>query len=591
MATASHNTRLTVVCSCLAASFLYLFLRLGYLQLVRASDLHHRAALQHQLSVELPPTRGAFFDRHLNILAHSLQTDSVYAAAKHIDDAAKPMVARRLAQALNLSPSSVLVRLRRPKGFVWIARRVTPEQAARVTALHLPHVELIKEAKRFYPGGSLASHVIGVAGIDNHGLDGLELACDRLLRGQPGYRASVRDGKGRQLPGYWEREIDPSNGSHVVLTIDAMIQHIAERELDRAFHSSHAVGGTIIVMEPRTGEILALANRPTYDLNDPATIDPNRRRNRAITDLMEPGSVFKVVTASALLAEHLVRVDDRFFCENGQYTIPGGHLLHDHKPYGWLTFREVIAMSSNIGTAKAAQRLTPTQLYEYIRRFGFGEPTGIDLPGEISGLLRPPSRWSKLSPWLIPIGQEVGVTPIQLGVALSAMANGGQLVRPHVIKEVRGADGAVVSASPAAPVRQVIPAEVAQTVRAIMASVVEDGTGKKAMIRGYTSGGKTGTAQKVDPNGHYSHSRFFASFAGFAPVAHPALVIVVVLDEPHPVYYGGEVAAPVFSAVGGDVLRYLDVPPDRPTEEVARPRPLPVRVPAPAIGHQPVMHQ
>lgn len=584
MATASHNTRLTVVFGCLAASFLYLLLRLGYLQVLRFSDLRHRAVLQHQLTIELPPARGAIYDRRLTVLAHSLQTDSVYAVARHIDDADKPGVARRLAQALGLPASSVLARLKRDKGFVWIARRISPEQAARVKALRLPSIELVQESKRFYPGGSLAGHVIGVAGLDNRGLEGLELVCDALLRGQEGYRASVRDGKGRLLPGHWERMVAPVNGNDVVLTIDAVIQHIAERELERAFRSSHAIGGTIIVMEPRTGDILALANRPTYDLNAPGNVEASRRRNRALTDMLEPGSVFKVITASALLAERLVGVNERFYCENGEFRIPGGPPLHDHRPHGWLTFREVIALSSNIGTAKAAWRLKPQQLYEYIRRFGFGAATGIELPGEAAGIVHPPSQWSKRSISMIPIGQEVAVTPIQMAAAFSMLANGGQAVRPHLIKEVRDPRGAVIrtavgaTGAPAAPPTQVIPAEVSQTLRSIMASVVEEGTGKKATVPGYRSGGKTGTAQKLDPDGRYSHSKFIASFTGFAPVDRPALVIVVMLDEPHPVYYGGEVAAPVFAKVAGEALRYLDVPPDRleaPKTALTRPLTLP----------------
>ena len=467
MATASHNTRLTVVFSCLAVSFLYLLLRLAYLQVLRSSDLHHRATLQHQLTVELPPARGTIYDRRMTVLAHSLQTDSVYAVASHIESRDKPVVARRLAQALDLPAALVLARLQRDKGFVWIARRISPEQAARVRALRLPNIEFVKESKRFYPGGSLASHVIGVAGIDNHGLEGMELVCDALLRGQEGYRASLRDGKGRFLPGQWERMVEPVNGHDVVLTIDAMIQHIAERELDRAFRSSHAIGGTIIVMDPHTGDILALANRPTYDLNAPSRVDAGRRRNRAITDMLEPGSVFKVITASALLTERLVGLNERFYCENGEFRIPGGPPLHDHRPHGWLTFREVIALSSNIGTAKAAWRLKPQQLYEYIRRFGFGATTGIELPGETAGMVHPPSRWSKRSISMIPIGQEVGVTPIQLAAAFSVLANGGHAVRPHLIKEVRDASSAVLPANPttAPPAQPVIPTEISQTLR------------------------------------------------------------------------------------------------------------------------------
>jgi cell division protein FtsI (penicillin-binding protein 3) len=348
----------------------------------------------------------------------------------------------------------------------------------------------------------------------------------------------------------------PRDGNDIVLTIDQVIQYIAERELDKAYKTYHAKGASIIVMDPHTGKILALANRPTYDLNEHSNVSKDQTRDRAICDLFEPGSVFKIVTASAALEEKRVNEEDKFFCENGSYRV-ANHILHDHKPHGWLTFREVIEESSNIGTTKVAQLLGPNTVYKYVRLFGFGSKLGIDLPGEISGMIKEPRFWSKTSIGAIPIGQEVGVTALQLASAMSAIANGGQLMRPFVIEEIRDKQGKVIKKTSPVLIRKVISLDTAARVTKMLTGAVEEGTGRMAQIPGFTSAGKTGTAQKLETNGAYSHSKFVASFIGFAPAEDPLVTIVVSVDEPHPYYFGGVVAAPVFRNVAADVIRYM----------------------------------
>ncbi|MBI3087993.1 MAG: penicillin-binding protein 2, partial [Candidatus Omnitrophica bacterium] len=305
-------------------------------------------------------------------------------------------------------------------------------------------------------------------------------------------------------------------------------------------------GGSLIVMDPHTGEILALAHQPGVDPNQPAEASADARRNRAVTDIMEPGSVFKIVAASALLEEGLVRLDERIFCEQGQFRTVARHILHDHTPHGWLAFKDVIAYSSNIGTAKASQRLTPDALYRYIRAFGFGRKTAVELPGEVNGIVPPPARWSKLSPFIIPIGQEVAVTPLQLAVMTAVIANGGWRVSPHLVARVQDAQGEVIRAYEAPARERVVRAETAAQVEQMLISAVESGTGRLANVQGLTVAGKTGTAQKLEPNGRYSHSRYVASFVGYGPVPDSRFVIVVTVDEPRPQYFGGTVAAPIF---------------------------------------------
>jgi cell division protein FtsI (penicillin-binding protein 3) len=412
------------------------------------------------------------------------------------------------------------------------------------------------ESKRSYPNGFLASHIIGFAGLDNVGLEDTEAYYDRYMRGQAGWAVFLRDARQKRLD-LWDKMVLPKDGYNVVLTIDEVIQYIAERELDKAYEKYHARGASIIVMDPHTGAILALANRPTYDLNEHSGASGDQIRNRAICDLFEPGSVFKIVTASAALEEKKVNEEDKIFCENGEYKV-ANHILHDHQPHGWLTFKEVIEESSNIGTTKVAQTLGPEVIYRYARLFGFGSKLGIDLPGEISGALKEPRAWSKTSIGAVPIGQEVGVTALQLASAISVIANGGQLMKPYIVEEVRDKYGMTIKNFSPTLIRKVISLDTALRVKKILTGAVEEGTGKLAKMASFTAAGKTGTAQKLEPNGAYSHDKFVASFIGFAPAEDPQVAIVITVDEPHPYYFGGVVAAPVFKNVAEDAIKYLN---------------------------------
>ena len=537
-------------------SFLILCIgRLLYIQFFNSAYLADIARKQHNFFVELEPLRGIIYDADLKPQTLNLPAPSLYGSPKGMKDKDKELAVRSLPAVLKVSPDFVRERLSRKKSFVWLARKIAPEQAEAIKKMKIRGLGFLRESKRSYPNSYLASQIIGFAGMDNKGLEGIELYLDKYLRGQPGWAIFLRDARQKKLD-IWEKMVAPRDGDDIVLTIDQVVQYIAERELDKAFRTYHAKGASIIVMDPHTGRILAMANRPTYDLNEHGNISRDAKRNRAICDLFEPGSVFKIVTASAALEEKRVTEESKFFCENGAYRV-ANHILHDHTPHGWLTFREVIQESSNIGTTKVAQILGPATVYKYVRLFGFGSKLGIDLPGEISGMIKEPRYWSKTSIGAIPIGQEVGVTALQLASAMSVIANGGQLMKPYIIEEIRDKQGDVVGKAQPKLIRKVLSLDTAARMTKMLTGVVEEGTGRMAQIQGITSAGKTGTAQKLEPNGAYSHNKFVGSFVGFAPAEDPLVVIVVSLDEPRPVYYGGVVAAPVFKAVAADAVRYL----------------------------------
>ena len=529
--------------------------RLLLIQLFRSSYLAGIAKKQHNFFVQLEPLRGTVYDTHLKPQAVNIPVDSVYAAANEIKDQDKESIARILSQILALKPSFLRERLGRKKSFVWLARKITPEQARQIRNLDIKGIGFLKESKRSYPNNYLASHMIGFAGLDNIGLEGLEAAFDGSLRGEPGWAVFLRDARQKKLD-LWENMVPPKDGYDIVLTVDSVIQYIAERELAAVCEAYDARGASIVVMDPHTGRILALANRPTYDLNGYKGARKEVMKNRAVVNLFEPGSVFKIVTAAAALEEGIVSEKDIFFCENGAYRV-ASHILHDHHPRGNLSFKEVIQYSSNIGTVKVAQLLGSDSLYRYIKAFGFGSRLGVDLPGEISGMIRAPRHWSKISISAIPIGQEVGVTVLQMASAFSVIANGGQLMKPFVVQEIRDKRGETIKSFAPRMIRKVISVDTANRVKAILTSVVEEGTGRSARMKEFKAAGKTGTAQKIEANGAYSHEKFFASFIGFAPVDDPLVTIAVVVDEPRPYYYGGVVAAPVFRKVAEDVIRYL----------------------------------
>ncbi|MFH1578527.1 MAG: penicillin-binding transpeptidase domain-containing protein, partial [Candidatus Omnitrophota bacterium] len=413
--------------------FLFCLGRLFFVQCFRNEHLSLLARKQQNLFIRLEPYRGTIFDRNLNLLAINLPAESLYAVPGEVKD--KNDAIRKLLPILDVEPSYLEKRLNSSKHFIWLARKLPDDAVNKIKDLNLNGLYFIKESRRVYPNSSLGSHLIGFAGLDNNGLEGLELYYDRYLGGTNGWGVLLRDGRQEKL-GLWEKLVLPSNGYNLVLTIDEVIQFIVEREISRIVEKYHPRGASIVVMDPLTGEILAMANYPTFDLNEASRTDNEIRRNRAITDLFEPGSVFKIVSASGALEESIVEEEDKFFCENGAYQV-SNHTLHDHRPHGWLTFRELIEQSSNIGVTKVAQKMGADLVYKYIKKFGFGNKLGVDLPGEIRGIIKEPSKWSAVSIGAIPIGHEVGVTVLQLASAISTIANQGKLMRPYIVREIQ----------------------------------------------------------------------------------------------------------------------------------------------------------
>lgn len=528
--------------------------KLILIQFFRSSYLTSLAAKQHNRYLELEPLRGTIYDRNLQPLAVNVRAFSLYGNPRIMSQEDKQRAAQDLPNLLDIERSFVQERLSRDKYFVWLKRKIPLDKVEDVRALKIPGLNFIKESKRHYPNQTLAAHLIGFAGMENEGLEGLELKFNKQLKGEPGWSLVLRDARQRDL--LLEKSFfHPKDGFGLVLTIDENIQYIAERALDKAFHKHKALSASLIVMDPRTGEILALANRPTYDLSRFAQSPAESRTNRAIAHVYEPGSVFKIVAASAALEEETFVETDKIFCENGEYRI-ANHILHDYHPYGTLTFHDVIVQSSNIGTTKIAKKLGPPNFYKYAKRFGFGQKTGIDLIGEVDGLLKPPSQWSRTSIGALPIGHEVTVTPLQLVCAISAIANDGVRMRPFVVKYIKDSRDELIRSFQPRVADRVISDDTAQRMKAILADVVERGTGRRARIKGVSIAGKTGTAQKVI-DGAYAQNKFYASFIGFAPVEDPQLAIVVVFDEPHPDHFGGTVAAPVFREVVINALKYL----------------------------------
>jgi cell division protein FtsI/penicillin-binding protein 2 len=445
-------------------------------------------------------------------------------------------------------------KLSKPKSFVWLSRKIPQDQYLRLKAEKIPGLAFVKESKRFYPNGALAAHVIGFANIDNAGLQGVELEYDKYLHGTKGVAQFLRDARQRDL--MIEKDfLEPKDGHDVVLTIDETIQFIVEKALDKTYEKFNAAAATIIVLDPKTGEVLAFANRPTFRPDAPEKSPIGNRTNRAVAFTYEPGSVFKIVTATAALEEGVTNEEEVFFCENGKYRV-GNHILKDAHPKGDLTFRQVIEQSSNIGTTKVAQRLGPDKVYEYANRFRFGKRTDIGMTGEVGGVLKTTNRWSKTSIGAIPIGQEVTVTAVQLAVAIAAIANDGVMMKPYFIKYIKAANGMMIEEHKPHVVTRVMSQETARRMRSILQGVIDVGTAQMAKVKDIPAGGKTGTAQKV-VNGAYSHSKFVASFIGFAPVNDPKLAIVISVDEPHPAYYGGVVAGPAFREIVEDSLKYL----------------------------------
>jgi cell division protein FtsI (penicillin-binding protein 3) len=473
------------------------------------------------------------------------------------------LAARLLSGVLGIPREVLEARFESSHSFVWIARKLPPDKKEAVEALNLKGVYFQKENQRIYPKRDLASHVLGFVDLDEKGLGGIEYELDGQIRGKSEKIIVMADARQRWFDG---GEAQRERGANVVLTLDEKIQYIAERELAAAIAKTHAMAGTAIVMNPNTGEILALANWPKFNPNAANEAPAEARMNRAVSALYEPGSTFKLITLAAAFDQGITRPEEVFDCENGAVYV-AGHRIRDHKPFGLLNVSDILAQSSDVGAIKIALRLGAPKFYDYIRAFGFGQPTGVDMPGETKGILRRLDNWSAVSIGSISMGQEVGVTPIQLISAVSAIANGGWLFKPHVVAELRRGDQPLPAEGPLAPAapRKVIRPETAATLRRLMEGVVLNGTGKLAHLDGWTAAGKTGSAQKIDPaTGRYSATQLIASFTGFAPINDPAVSILVSLDSPVGQHDGGQVAAPVFKRIAEQVLPHLDVPRDVP---------------------------
>ena len=542
--------------------------RLVYLQFSQYDNLANRARQQQESAIETSPQRGELLDRQGRQLARSVQTVSLFLDPDGLDVETLDRNAQQLSKALGLKQANLAKEFREAhaekRRFIWIARRLDADLGARIVAMNLPGLQTRLEPKRYYPNGPLAAHVLGYVGLDGQGLGGVEQFYNAKISGEPGRLFLEKDANGKPYESY---EIASKPGQTVVLTIDQTIQYLAEQSLLAAVQRSRAKSGSVIVLDPRSGEILALANAPTFDPNKVADAKPETRSNWALQNIYEPGSTFKIVAFSAAIENKLVKVDDHIDCQMGAITV-AGRVIHDHHPFGSLTIAEALAKSSNVGAIKLGLRVGDETMYDYIKRFGFGTKTGIELPGETSGILRKVERWQPSSIGSIAIGQEIGVTPVQMVAAFGALANDGMRVAPHLIREVRNAEGAVVyRAQPEQ--RRVISAETAIALRGMLEGVTLHGTAKKAQLDGYSAAGKTGTAQKIDPRTKaYSATKFVGSFVGFAPVSNPQVVIIVVIDEPAGAYHGGDVAAPIFREVAEQILPNLGIMPDIETSSV-----------------------
>src|SRR5271169_6717412 len=537
------------------------FGRLPYLQLFRHGDYLARALRQQQRSFEITPERGTIYDRNGKPLAMSIPVDSAFAVPSEIVD--ENLAARLLSGVVNKPQEEIEARLESSRAFAWIARKLPPEKAEAINKLNLKGIYLQKENQRFYPKRDLAAHVLGFVDVDEKGLVGIERELDSQIRGKSERIVVMADARQRWFDG---GEAQRERGASVVLTLDEKIQYTAERELAAAIAKTHASAGTVIVMNPNTGEILALANWPKFNPNKASDAPSETWMNRAVSTIYEPGSTFKLITLAAAFDQGITRPDEVFDCENGQVYI-SGHRIRDHKPFGLLTVSDILAKSSDVGAIKIALRLGAPKFYDYIRAFGFGRTTGVELPYESRGRVARLEDWKPISVGSISMGQEIGVTPLQLIAAVSAIANGGSLYKPQIVAELRRGEKVLPPEEPiaAAEPKRVIRPETAATLRQLMEGVVLYGTGTSAHLDGWTSAGKTGSAQKIDPaTGRYSPTQFIASFTGFAPINNPAVTILVSLDSPVGLHEGGQVAAPVFKRIAEQVLAYLDVPRDVP---------------------------
>lgn len=553
-----------VVLLLLLCGFGVVLFRLVTLQVLQAAELTVKADRQHQKTVSLEGARGTIVDRHGKVLAMNMEVPSVFGVPTALDSPAK--TARHLSPVLHVRTDELERKLRQDRGFVWLARKLDPEQGRRLEHMSMDGIGVVMEGRRFYPKGPLLSHVLGFAGMDGAGLEGVERRYESHLHGEKRVTVLQRDALGRTVFPKGLAEQGPAPGHSLVLTIDEVIQYIAEKDLEDAVTRTHAKSGTMIVLDPQTGALLALAISPRFDPNAVAALGPDRWRNRALTDAYEPGSTMKAIVAAAAIEEGVMKPNTMVFGENGHLTV-ANTVIHDHEKLGWVSFAQVIQKSSNIGATKTGMALGDQRLYRYLQAFGFGQRTDIDLPGEAGGLLKNPSDWGRRSVASISMGQEIGVTAIQMVSAMGAIANGGVLMKPYVVSEIRDVQGRVLRQMLPQVKRRVVSPETARTVTTILEGVVTEGTGGKAAIPGFRVAGKTGTAQKIDSRtGAYSATQFVGSFVGFAPADNPRLAMIVVIDEPRGEAWGGTVAAPVFRRVGEQVLNYMGVSSSEPVK-------------------------
>jgi cell division protein FtsI (penicillin-binding protein 3)/stage V sporulation protein D (sporulation-specific penicillin-binding protein) len=570
----NSRSRCALVCLGFTALFSLFSFRLVYLQMLKHDEYAGLAAEKHVYKQPIFAERGVILDANNEVLAHNTPVETVVADATHVNnrDAIIPL----LRDALEMPADELAEKLGSDRRYIVLKREVPVATATalreKLRAANLRGIYFERDTTRIYPNGPMLCHVIGFTDFEHHGIQGVEASMDEYLHGQDGYRFIEHNRAGQEIVLYRGQERAPRDGYRVHLTVDLNLQNIVENEIDAAVREYNPQKATIILMRPQTGEILAMANRPNYDLNLRSEAKPEQMKNRAIIDMMEPGSTFKIVTAAAALNEHKVRPDTTIFCENGIWNF-GGRPLHDHKAYSDLSVQDILVKSSNIGAAKLALSVGEQKFYEYIRRFGFGERSGVELPGEIPGVIRPPQSWSKISITRIPMGHEVGVTPLQMTIAMATIANGGKLVTPRIVKSITTEDGKTITTFSPTVLRQVISPETAAQVGSALRGVVSDrGTAAAAAVPGFTISGKTGTAQKVDPKGGYEHGKYVVSFSGYLPADKPEFVGLVVLDDAKTsnpeLNYGGLVAGPIFARVAEKAARYLDL---QPHEDPAKP--------------------
>jgi cell division protein FtsI/penicillin-binding protein 2 len=581
----NSRRRCVLVCTVFIALFSIFSFRLIYLQAIKHDEYAGLAAEKHVYKQIIHAERGMIFDANNEVLAHNVPVETVVADATHFNN--RQAIVTLVSHELGIPSKELAEKLDGERRYIVIKREVPAATAnalrQKLRAGNLRGIYFEHDATRIYPNGSMLCHVIGFTDFDHHGIQGVEASMEEYLHGQDGYRFIEHNRAGQEIVPYRGQERAPRDGYQVHLTVDLGLQNIVENEIDAAMAQYSPQKATIILMRPQTGEILAIANRPHFDLNLRSEARPEQMKNRAIIDMMEPGSTFKIVAAAAALNERKVRPDSSIFCENGLWNF-GGTALHDHRAFSNLSVRDILIKSSNIGAAKLALTVGDQKFYEYIRRFGFGERTGIELPGEINGLIRPPKSWSKISITRIPMGHEIGVTPLQMTVAMATIANGGRLIMPRMVKSITTSEGKSISSLSPMMLRQVISPETAKEIGDALRGVVSDsGTAAAAAVPGFTIAGKTGTAQKVNPRGGYEEGKYVVSFAGYLPAEHPEFVGLVVLDDAHTskpeLNYGGLVAGPIFSRLAEKAARYLDLEPHEeirkalPVERVEKPPP------------------